>query len=117
MTNKTKTITGTAAAAALVISTIFIGNRYNVNKNVIQTDLADNYSSVIIFKTDTPDNVVYVYQADEDDDEDGTFKEQEEFSLKNDIEPGEYTMLLGGGDDTPMVKTFYVEEDKPIIVE
>ena len=86
-------LSSTAAAVTLgIITSLFIGNRYNPSKG----------------------EIVYV------DQDDNTFDEIEEFYLKDVDSNGEYTMILGGNinGDPLLQKTFYITKDsKKTIIE
>lgn len=115
MTDKTRTVTGLASATVVtlgILTSIFIGNRYDLENNVVQTNLADDYTTVLIFKGDDPlkGEIVYI---DQDDD---TFDENEEFYLKNGIKPGKYTMLLGNEDTFSLKREFYIDENSSAVV-
>lgn len=114
--NKIAVSASTAAVTLGVITSLFIGSRYNAVNHSVQTDLADNYTTVLIVQGDNPSEGEIVYVAQDDE----TFDETEEFILRDIDTKGEYTMMLGGGKNGEPVlkKTFYITEDsKKTIIE
>ena len=105
MTIQQKVASGVAAvlATAGIAGSVLVGDRYEVEQNTVTTDLADNATTVLIVKGDDPrtGEIVYVDECDD------TFEPVEEFKLRDDLEPGRYTMLLNSNGKVTK-KGFYI---------